>query len=384
MPHLLRAARLAKASSAGACSLQRHIPAMTRHCSNTQAPLLGKDLELLNRSELLPMVDAALGRHKPPAVEYLVASAVRGSALVPWYKRLLGNPCGHALVAYTLPEDGPGISHVAPELRGKRIVMNIVNPGHASLSDVHIVNFLPLEDMLFGIGDMEGQCGSEQGGVYNRAFTGLRFEEVPPEDVLSMHHTYLSLASQGNAGRLSFSITGGQMRGLAQRFLNIGNRGIGNCALWTAAGLVAAGLIRRPSVFPGRVWAMLHEGALKRGDGSNINVVHYAEIPKCYKRYPRLESAPGELASITGPLTTWKYWRRERFAHVTVSVEEGADVATVTPRKSPPTPTLPMPGLVPGMPGPRFLGLGASIVGLASNGYPGCAVVLGLVVTLLH
>ena len=172
------------------------------------------------------------------------------------------------------------------------------------------------------------------------------------------------------------------MRGLAQHFLAVGNRGMGNCAVWTAAGLVAAGLIPRPSVFPGRVWAMLHERALKHGE--NINVVHYAEIADCYKQHPLCESAVGELASISGPLATWKYWRRERFAHVTVAVEPGAKVATVVKNMSPATPTLPIPGLFPGTPGPRFVGLGASIVGLASTGYPGCAVLLAFVVTFLH
>lgn len=263
---------------------------------DTVRPVLGLDAELNNRSDILPRVSKALGRTRPPAVEYIVASAVWGSDAVPWPHRLLGNPCGHAFVAYTLPSsaDCEGIESIPPELRGKQICMNIVNPGHAhNPSQVHVVNFLSLEDMLFGIGDVDGVCGSEQGGVYNRSFTGLRIEEVPDEDILAMHHTFMSLAAQSNAGRLSFSITGGQLRGLVRHFLSIGNQVLGNCSVYSSTGLVSAGLIRRPSVFPGRVWAMMHENALRRWGEENVNVVHYREIPGCHKQSPLLACAPG-------------------------------------------------------------------------------------------
>ena len=67
-----------------------------------------------------------------------------------------------------------------------------VNPGHASNpSDVHVVNFLSLEAMLFGIGDEDGLCGSEQGGVYNRHFTGLSGigAATPCGGALAVSHT---------------------------------------------------------------------------------------------------------------------------------------------------------------------------------------------------
>ena len=268
---------------------------------STVEPVLGLNAELRNRHEILPRVDAALGRNRPAAVEYIIASAVWGSDAVPMPHRLLGNPCGHAFVAYTLPSspDCAGIEHVPPELRGKQICMNIVNPGHAqNASEVHVVNFLSLEDMLFGIGDVGGVCGSEQGGVYNRSFTGLRIEHVPDADILAMHHTFVSLAAQGNAGRLSFSITGGQVRGLVRHFLSIGNKVLGNCSIYSSAGLVSAGLIRRPSVFPGRVWAMLHENALRRWGEENVHVVHYREIKGCHKQSPLLVCAPGSWLSL--------------------------------------------------------------------------------------
>ena len=83
-------------------------------------PVLGLDTELKNRGSLLPQVDAALGRRGPAAVEFILAAAVRGSDQVPWPRRLLGNPCGHAFVAYTLPTSGEGIEHVAPRCGGSR------------------------------------------------------------------------------------------------------------------------------------------------------------------------------------------------------------------------------------------------------------------------
>lgn len=54
----------------------------------------------------------------------------------------------------------------------------------------------------------------------------------------------------------------------------------------------------------------------------------------------------GELASITGPITTWRYWRRERFAHVTVATAEGECEASVTRAVDPPpVPQLPIRGV---------------------------------------
>ena len=136
---------------------------------------------------------------------------------------------------------------------------------------------------------------------------------------------------------------GGQLRGLVQRITNLGNIALGNCSVWSAAGLVAAGpcvlitrrrlvtaglplascrsplaacrsplaacrhqrgraalalahnhdhyrvtgLVRRPSIFPGRVWAMMHESALRRwpstGQQPNVHVVHYEEVQGCHK-----------------------------------------------------------------------------------------------------
>ena len=139
--------------------------------------------------------------------------------------------------------------------------------------------------------------------------------------------------------------------------------------MFSSTGLVTAGLIRRPSVFPGRVWAMLHENALRRWGEGNVNVVHYREVKGCYKQSPKLVCAPGkatktnflrarhifhcsrmvlagELASITGPVTTWRYWRRERFAHVVVATTEGEWEASVTPASEPPPlPQLPIRGV---------------------------------------
>ena len=85
-------------------------------------------------------VDAALGRTRPAAVEYIVASAVYGSEAVPMPRRLLGNPCGHAFVAYRLPSspDCEGIEYIAPELRGI-----LLNACHTEGIAIDIVTSLP-------------------------------------------------------------------------------------------------------------------------------------------------------------------------------------------------------------------------------------------------
>jgi hypothetical protein len=67
----------------------------------TRTAELGIDgCELANRGELLGLVDKALGKSKPPAVEYLISNAYHGSKDVPLALRYFrGNPFGHAFVA---------------------------------------------------------------------------------------------------------------------------------------------------------------------------------------------------------------------------------------------------------------------------------------------
>ena len=97
---------------------------------------------------VLTDVDRVLGVTSPPDLEYLLC-AVPGSGLTRF---------GHAAVRYTLSS-------------GRQVVMNI-----CGVRGKEMVNFLEPSEYLFGVEKFGGAC--QQGGVYNRAWCGVRVERV--------------------------------------------------------------------------------------------------------------------------------------------------------------------------------------------------------------
>ena len=126
---------------------------------------------------------------------------------------------------------------------------------------------------------------------------------------------------------------------------------------------------------------MMHERALEKWgySSSQVNVVHYEEVEGCHKMYPGLEAAAGEIASITGPMATFKYWDRKKFAHVVVqSPTLGSHDATVKQMEEP--------VLEPKVAPWGWAGLGAVgvVAVLANSGHVGAAIAVVGAVTFLH
>eukprot|EP00992_Anisonema_acinus_P007317 TRINITY_DN3055_c0_g1_i1.p1 TRINITY_DN3055_c0_g1~~TRINITY_DN3055_c0_g1_i1.p1 ORF type:complete len:265 (+),score=42.24 TRINITY_DN3055_c0_g1_i1:67-861(+) len=205
---------------------------------------------ITNKASILANVDKCCRPTDPapPAVEYLLVEAAGR------------NPFGHAAVCYTHPDTQ------------ERIVMNVVNNNHDATKEAALINFLPLDEYLFGVDPVMAPRG-EQGGVYQRNVCGVRVERLPRADVLAMHHLFQSFAFQEAAGRAAFT-AGGNMHPILQHFTPGLYVARGNCARWSARGLVAAGLIRTPSMFPKLLWIHLFQSMLTR-DASNVSVVYY-------------------------------------------------------------------------------------------------------------
>ncbi|MES1906830.1 MAG: hypothetical protein MHM6MM_000060 [Cercozoa sp. M6MM] len=122
-----------------------------------------------NWDSILDDVDKEVHRQRrsetvqPPALEFIFSEAA-----LPQQRLHVRNlfRYGHAALRYTLPN-------------GEQKLVNI-----CGLFDKEMVHFLSPSRYLFGTHGFEDRC--EQGGIYNRAFCGIRIENVAPERLLCL------------------------------------------------------------------------------------------------------------------------------------------------------------------------------------------------------
>mmetsp|Transcript_32032 Transcript_32032/g.43879 ORF Transcript_32032/g.43879 Transcript_32032/m.43879 type:complete len:373 (-) Transcript_32032:115-1233(-) len=183
---------------------------------------------------------------KPPSVEFLFVEpySVLG--------KFSTNPYGHAAVRYTL--------------RGEQIVFNIVGFG-----ETEMVHFIHPKDYLFGT--HEWKTGNEAGAIYNRWFHGIRIENVDEREIDTMDFFFRAVQAESRQSRASYSMMSAKIKNFFS-----GTETKGNCAVWTAKGLVRAGLVERASMWPKQIWVDLwrHLVSIKKGWFSS----HKLEIPK--------------------------------------------------------------------------------------------------------
>lgn len=266
--------------------------------------------EIANKDTILSDVDRALGRAKPPALEYFF---VRPLSMLKAPRLRLGtgtNPYGHAAVRYTLPD-------------GTQKLMNIVGDPKREL-----VNFLKPQDYIYGTRNFD--AGSEQGGVYNRGMVTVRIEELPAETLRALDRFYTRLQGQAERGEARFSLVLSKVRNVFRTLF--GGRALyGNCALWTSRGLAAAKILHLPSFWPKSIWVTLYETYKKR-DPSNVHVVSYRRVRHARRTY----GTDAEMHGLVAPLRwfkSWKYWELDDFADVSVEVPDGTMTAVAAPRK---------------------------------------------------
>lgn len=273
-----------------------------------------------NADTVLDEVDAVLGREgRPPAVEYLFVRPfvhVRVPLLDVGFSY---NAYGHAAVRYTRPN-------------GEQVVMNIV--GKKLQSDM--VQFTTPSRYMFGV-DFDDT--TEQKGVYNRDIVGLRVEDVPPADVEAMHQFYTALAEDHRHGLADFNIMlGAVYNALAWLNLPIAKRG--NCAHWTSKGLVTAGLMRNPSIWPKSILIHMFENQEKLGYGGsakpdNVHIVSYRRPRHAQLTYG-VDAVPLSAVAPLQSIRSFAYMDLERFADVIVEVPKNDIVAVVRRADSPP------------------------------------------------
>ena len=264
--------------------------------------------EIANKASILRETDAALGRSKPPALEYIFVRPLPAWKL----SRDSGsgtNPYGHAVVRYTLPD-------------GTQKVMNIVGAKGREM-----VNFLDPRDYLYGTNVFD--TGSEQGGVYNRGMFSVRIEDLPPERIMALDRYYTGLAARAKSRQAKFFLAFPNLLNFLARFIPALRAEWGNCALWASKGLTAAGILSRPTAWPKEIWVDLYE-RYRAQDPSNVSTVSYRRVRHAVQTKGKQVDTHGLVAPLRWR-ESWKYWDLERFSDTAVSVPEGTMAARVLP-----------------------------------------------------
>lgn len=134
---------------------------------------------IINKDSILGEVDAALGTHRPPDLEVLLTDHVCnvGNPVSRWLHLSLLR-FGHIAVRYTTKD-------------GTSRVMNILGGEALGLPGARMVNFVNPAEYMYGVHGFE--TFSQQGGVYNRPFIGVRIERVSEGAIEALHAYYMAL-----------------------------------------------------------------------------------------------------------------------------------------------------------------------------------------------
>lgn len=136
-------------------------------------------------------IDQALGVSKPPDVEVILTDHMAYVANpLSRFLHLAFLRFGHIAIRYTTSD---GVQHV----------MNIL--GDFSKPNSQMINFQKPEDYWYGTKGFE--TFSQQGGVYNRPFVGVRIENVTSGATDAMHKYYQALDAASKIGRVNASVS---------------------------------------------------------------------------------------------------------------------------------------------------------------------------------
>ncbi|VBB19041.1 hypothetical protein YASMINEVIRUS_1573 [Yasminevirus sp. GU-2018] len=259
-----------------------------------------------NKDEIFHEIDKALNRPGPASVEYLVARPHSGFTFFGmgfnfnWY--------GHGAVVYTMPD-------------GTRKVFNIV--GGKPIGGI-VEQHTP-EEYLF-------TRNSDQGGVYNREFIGIRVQNVPSESIVKMDAKFEEIKRTSEVGNAKFDIFMGPIYNTFKHFFP-GMAERGNCARWASVGLMEAGLLTRKTMWPKSIFIDMFENTKHTNAKSydNLDVVSYRCMYHVEKDYGKNAKNPIELVSPLQFFRNLFYRDLRAFAHAEVSVPEGSNRAIVVP-----------------------------------------------------
>lgn len=267
---------------------------------------------ITNKSTILDDIDKALGCTKPPDIEFLFVETFPKITIFGFDIPSL--PFGHAVVRYTY--------------KGEQKIMNIIGYN----SKYPMVNFSHPEDYLFGRDD---NLPNPQGGIYNRQFVSVRFEKYDPQKIEWMDNFFSKLAVQDKEGAVEFSFGLFPIFNVIRDYLPFSIAKSGNCSYWASKGLVHAGLLYKPNIWPKSIWIQLFE---KEGakNQKNMHVVVYKNAKKSHRTYGSSNNLP-----VLRPTTFFNlvhniaYYDLEQFADVIIKTDDDTAVIEKQKRNEP-------------------------------------------------
>jgi hypothetical protein len=258
------------------------------------------DVLIKNKYTVLGEINKALGRNKPPSVEFVTAKPHAAFNFLGIGYGINFNWYSHSAVIYTMPN-------------GERKVFNVLKVA----GQPNIVEFMSPEQYFF-------ERNSDQGGIWNRSFVSIRIEDVSDEAIIKMDKKFKAIQENSINGSAKFEVILGPIYNkLRNYFPKIAERG--NCARWASVGLEEAGLVTKRSLFPKDTFIRLFEEL----DPENTNVVSYKCIVNAEKDYGAKAVNPLQPVSPLQFLRNMFYWDLDKFSKVTVRVPEGHDHAVV-------------------------------------------------------
>jgi hypothetical protein len=276
-----------------------------------------------NKDSILNEIDVILGKKKHPAVEYIITRPY-GLITLPFGLGSINyNTWGHSALRYTTPDGKDVVANVEAKTKGKSFIQ-----------------FFDAKEYLYGVDP--NSCGSQK-ATYHRDMIGFRVENVDPKDIEKMHNYILDLIEKDGKMEVQFNIIAGPIFNMLKLWLPWMPE-YGNCARWTSAMLLQAGLVTKICVWPTTVFINMFENYEDTNvkELSNMHVVYYEQPPHVKKLAYGVRAKPVWFEHTVAPLQTFRnyfYGDLTSFAHCVVSVPVGTTTAHTYIRAKPTQPS---------------------------------------------
>ncbi len=283
-----------------------------------------------NKDTIMEEINERLGKPRTahPKVSYILTRPF-GLITLPFGLGSINyNTFGHSALRYTTPE-------------GKDVVVNV----EAKEYGKRFIQVYDAKEYFFGT---EPEKSGAQKGVYHRDMVELRVEDVSPQEIEKMHNYILQLMDHSEQ-----SIAIAQQN--KQQFMNYGHYRFnlffgpllnllhivfphfpeyGNCARWTSAMLMKAGLTTNYFVWPSTVFINMFENyrMLNIKLLSNMNVIYYEQPNHVASLAYGVRAKPVWFEKNIAPLQSFRNWfysDLKHFANVIVKVPANTTTAVV-------------------------------------------------------
>lgn len=264
-----------------------------------------------NKDTILSEVNATLGKRHNPSVEYIITRPYGVISLPFGLGSLNYNMWGHSALRYTTPDGRDVVANVEAKVFGKKFIQ-----------------FFDAKEYFYGTNP---ETSGQQRATYHRDMIGLRVENVDSEDIERMHNYILELIEKDGT-EVKFNLVLGPVINFLRTWLPLPISEYGNCARWTSAILLQAGLTTKICVWPTTVFIDMFENYKRTNikELSNMRVVYYQQPQHVQRLAYGVKAKPVWFENTVAPFQTFRnffYGDLSAFANCSVTVPPGSTTA---------------------------------------------------------